>query len=573
MLSLTVPDVIQAIWPAVGVAINRTLYCNAVHDNYLCWPPTPAGETVYLNCPPEHLSDTSHSAFRTCGENGQWLGRRPGETSWTNYTPCFPSEAQKLLKMVYGEGGDAQNKFGVAFGTRYMECVGIILSIITLLISLFIFIRYTSLRNNRTRIHRDLIISMLVHLLIRLVLYIDQAYNRRDNTDVVRGIHDMPYVCITLYILLEYTISVMFMWMFIEGLYLHSVVSANSLRERIPYQYYYIVGWGFPLVTTAVWATMTALHYRDEPINTCWYGYNFLAVYWIVQGPRVAAIVVNFLFLLSITRVLVLKMQQSNNSEMEITLYATPSYYNWLEHVEDFNLHVSAKAVKAALVLLPLLGITNILNMIEVPVSSSVWKFALWSYSTHFLRSFQGFFIALIYCFMNGEVRMAVRKDYENFMAMRSKPRQPRSSSTIGRRYAMDDQLEPDSSWVQIRKIQSLGAVKRISDSDSEIGAGPRNTYDEDSSSENEMAVKVITEAEVNYQRDNSNKMGADSPLMRMSKMQPPPVHYQIVSETSKSKTRSRPRNMYREEFSENLTSIKVIPAAEVNTPRDIITL
>jgi hypothetical protein len=63
------------------------------------------------------------------------------------------------------------------------------------------------------------------------------------------------------------------------------------------------------------------------------------------------------------------------------------------------------KAVRAALVLLPLLGITNIVNMTQAPLDRAVWEFALWSYSTHFLTSFQGFFIALLYCFLNGEVR------------------------------------------------------------------------------------------------------------------------------------------------------------------------
>jgi hypothetical protein len=63
------------------------------------------------------------------------------------------------------------------------------------------------------------------------------------------------------------------------------------------------------------------------------------------------------------------------------------------------------KAVRAALVLLPLLGITNLVNMTEAPLERTVWEFALWSYSTHFLTSFQGFFIAFLYCFLNGEVR------------------------------------------------------------------------------------------------------------------------------------------------------------------------
>lgn len=61
------------------------------------------------------------------------------------------------------------------------------------------------------------------------------------------------------------------------------------------------------------------------------------------------------------------------------------------------------KAVRAALVLLPLLGITNLLNMTEAPLDKSVLRFALWSYTTHFFTSFQGFFIAMLYCFLNGE--------------------------------------------------------------------------------------------------------------------------------------------------------------------------
>lgn len=62
------------------------------------------------------------------------------------------------------------------------------------------------------------------------------------------------------------------------------------------------------------------------------------------------------------------------------------------------------KAARAAVVLLPLLGITNVLFMIEAPLDD-VRKFAVWSYSTHFLRSFQGLFVAIFYCFFNGEVR------------------------------------------------------------------------------------------------------------------------------------------------------------------------
>lgn len=67
------------------------------------------------------------------------------------------------------------------------------------------------------------------------------------------------------------------------------------------------------------------------------------------------------------------------------------------------------KAVRAALVLLPLLGIANILAVPGVQtLDKEVWEFALWSYTAHFITSFQGFFISCIYCFFNGEVSYAI---------------------------------------------------------------------------------------------------------------------------------------------------------------------
>lgn len=116
----------------------------------------------------------------------------------------------------------------------------------------------------------------------------------------------------------------------------------------------------------------------------CWWGYNFTSIYWIVEGPRLAMLLVNFVFLLNIIRVLILKLRRTNTSEIDQT----------------------RKAVRAAIFLIPLLGITNILNMTEAPLDRTPFEFALWSYTTHFLTSFQGFFIATLYCFLNNEVKI-----------------------------------------------------------------------------------------------------------------------------------------------------------------------
>lgn len=96
----------------------------------------------------------------------------------------------------------------------------------------------------------------------------------------------------------------------------------------------------------------------------------------------ITAIKVNLLYLLNILRVLVTKLRTSQCSEAEQL----------------------RKSVKAALVLLPLLGITNALVMVRAPLDRSAFEFAVWSYTSHFLTSFQGFFVSLLYCFLNGEV-------------------------------------------------------------------------------------------------------------------------------------------------------------------------
>ena len=61
------------------------------------------------------------------------------------------------------------------------------------------------------------------------------------------------------------------------------------------------------------------------------------------------------------------------------------------------------KAVKAAIVLLPLLGVNNALALVQAPTDDGA-KFAVFQVVYVFLISFQGFFIALLYCFLNGEV-------------------------------------------------------------------------------------------------------------------------------------------------------------------------
>ncbi|XP_024082616.1 PDF receptor isoform X2 [Cimex lectularius] len=380
-------------------------YCPAVWDKVLCWPPTRRGSVSSLSCPYHLGLDTTRYVTKKCLETGRWEGK--GLAGWTNYTPCYSTEMLHLYRKLFSGSSPkdaAEMKIEIAERTRSLEFVGFSVSLAALIVSLVIFSYFRVLKNNRTKIHKNLFVAMITQVVIRLTLYIDQAVIRSKNSRS-HGIDNTPILCEAAYVLLEYARTAMFMWMFIEGLYLHNVVTVRVFQEKFHYRLYTGIGWGVPVAMTATWAAISASQMKTK----CWWGYNFTIYFWILEGPRVAVILLNFLFLLNIIRVLVVKLRQSRTSEVE----------------------QARKAVRAAVVLLPLLGITNLVNMMEAPLDRQVWEFAAWSYTTHFLTSFQGLFVAVLYCFLNGEVRAAVKKSVYIYFLLRPGQFTPRRNSAF----------------------------------------------------------------------------------------------------------------------------------------------
>lgn len=143
---------------------------------------------------------------------------------------------------------------------------------------------------------------------------------------------------------------------------------------------------------------------------------------------------------MNIIRVLVVKLRQSQASDIEQT----------------------RKAVRAAIVLLPLLGITNLLHQLA-PLKTAT-NFAVWSYGTHFLTSFQGFFIALIYCFLNGEVSGGFGG---NFILFFFNPFQVRAVLLKSLATQMSVRGHPE--WVPKRASMYSGAYNTAPDTDAVI--------------------------------------------------------------------------------------------------------
>ncbi|KAF8796385.1 Calcitonin receptor like protein [Argiope bruennichi] len=138
-------------------------FCKAIWDSFYCWPSTQAGRIVSRPCSVIFASFDvgfrgSHSkenaeAFRVCSEDGQWLWG-----NWTNYTQC--------LDLLPHDPGNAVGHLTVS----YILFVCSFISLIALVLTLGIFCYFKSLQCSRLRVHRNLVVSLIIHSILLMII-------------------------------------------------------------------------------------------------------------------------------------------------------------------------------------------------------------------------------------------------------------------------------------------------------------------------------------------------------------------------------------------------------------------
>ncbi|KAK5869766.1 hypothetical protein PBY51_024460 [Eleginops maclovinus] len=254
-------------------------------------------------------------------------------------------------------------------------------SLCALVVTLMLFTVLDIPKSDRTSIHKNLFIALICAQVILLCSG--------------SAIHN-KVACTLVAALLHLFFMAAFSWMLVEGLLLWSKVVAINLSEERHMKYYYLIGWGLPvLIVTITLASASGKYSAD---GYCWLSVQN-GVIWGFAGPVIFIIMVNVLVL---TRVVIITISTAKRRSIMLAMGTSP--------VEQAYEQIRA-AVKAILVLLPILGLTWLCGVL-VPFS------IVMAYIFILLNSLQGLFIFLIYGVYNTEVRSTVNRIKERRKAL-----------------------------------------------------------------------------------------------------------------------------------------------------------
>ncbi|CAL9699118.1 unnamed protein product [Knipowitschia caucasica] len=352
--------------------------CPEEWDGIICWPRSRAGQVVSVLCP-EYIYDFNHKgrAYRRCDSEGFWEQVFSINRTWANYSECttYLTSNQRSQDEVFER-------------LHLMYTVGYSVSLASLLVAVSILCYFKRLHCTRNYIHIHLFTSFIcraVSIFVKDAVLYSIAEEGETELELTGQKQHMAWckVAVTFFF---YFLATNHYWILVEGLYLHSLIFMAFLSDKNYLWALTIIGWGVPAVFVSIWVSARA----SLADTQCW-DISAGNLKWIYQVPILAAIVVNFLLFVNIIRVLASKLWETNTGK--------------LDPRQQYR-----KLLKSTLVLMPLFGVHYMVFMAlpYTEVSGLLWQVQM--HYEIFFNSSQGFFVAFIYCFCNGEVQAEVKK-------------------------------------------------------------------------------------------------------------------------------------------------------------------
>ncbi|XP_071978266.1 secretin receptor isoform X3 [Engystomops pustulosus] len=264
--------------------------CAGMWDNLSCWPPTPTGQSVSIPCPEimQLITGIKGTLHRNCTERG-----------WS--APYPPMDVACNYNINDTEYEDVQEYY-THLKTLYTVGYGMSLSSLTL--ALLLLLSFRRLRCTRNYIHMNLFCSFILRA---LSIFIKDAvlFSVDDINHCSVYLKDCHYVMV----FFQYCIMANYSWLLVEGLYLHTLLFVSFFSEWKYFCWYIALGWGSPLVFIIAWSICRKLYENTG----CWNINADASVWWIIRGPVIISIFINFVLFVRIIRILMKKLRTSDS--------------------------------------------------------------------------------------------------------------------------------------------------------------------------------------------------------------------------------------------------------------------
>ncbi|XP_073704649.1 pituitary adenylate cyclase-activating polypeptide type I receptor [Garra rufa] len=232
-------------------------------------------------------------------------------------------------------------------------------------------------------------------------------------------IRDYKVGCKAVMVFFHYCVMSNYFWLFIEGLYLFTLLVETFFPERRYFYWYTIIGWGTPTICVTIWAVLR-LHFDD---SGCWDMNDNTALWWVIKGPVVASIMINFVLFIGIIIILVQKLQSPDIGGNESSIYLSCAQKCFSEPTQAAQHScrmselstITLRLARSTLLLIPLFGIHYTVFAFS-PEDFSKRERLVFELG---LGSFQGFVVAVLYCFLNGEVQSEIKRKWRSWTVNR----------------------------------------------------------------------------------------------------------------------------------------------------------
>ncbi|NWR79383.1 GLR protein, partial [Centropus unirufus] len=192
--------------------------------------------------------------------------------------------------------------------------------------------------------------------------------------------------CRAAQVLMQYCILANHYWFLVEAVYLYKLLIGAVFSEKNYYRLYLYLGWGTPVVFVVPWVAAKYLKENAE-LGCKGLGCWALCVPHCLRPP----LQINLLIFMRILKVILAKLRANQKG------YA------------DYKLRLA----KATLTLIPLFGIHEVVFIFATDEQTTGILRYIKVFFTLFLNSFQGFLVAVLYCFANKEVKSEMKKKWQ----------------------------------------------------------------------------------------------------------------------------------------------------------------